>query len=194
MCANNDQKLRLFAAALGEGTLRPLAQWPFDWAVNYATVRPESHLAAVVGDDPATLLTDVHNGTIIARLHGHQDYSFAAAWHPGGVLLATGNQDTTTLLWDVRKTNEPLTRLAGRMGAIRSLRFSPDGRFLAMSEPADFVHIYDVASGFQDCQEHDFFGEIAGIAFSPDSSSLFVGISDLTYASLMQLERQRCEW
>ncbi|GIL59056.1 hypothetical protein Vafri_14014 [Volvox africanus] len=152
MCANNDQKLRLFAAALGEGTLRPLAQWPFDWAVNYATVRPESHLAAVVGDDPATLLTDVHNGTIIARLHGHQDYSFAAAWHPGGVLLATGNQDTTTLLWDVRKTNEPLTRLAGRMGAIRSLRFSPDGRFLAMSEPADFVHIYDVASGFQDCQ------------------------------------------
>ncbi|GIL91285.1 hypothetical protein Vretimale_9993 [Volvox reticuliferus] len=194
MSANNDQKLRLFAAALGEGTLRPLTQWPFDWAVNYATVRPDSHLAAVVGDDPDTLLTDVHNGTTVARLHGHQDFSFAAAWHPGGVLLATGNQDTTTLLWDVRKTNEPLTRLAGRMGAIRSLRFTPDGRFLAMSEPADFVHIYDVASGFQDCQEHDFFGEIAGIAFTPDSSSLFVGISDLVYASLMQLERQRCEW
>ncbi len=38
------------------------------------------------------------------------------------------------------------------MGAIRSLRFTPDGRFLAMSEPADFVHVYDVASGFHDCQ------------------------------------------
>ncbi|GLC56000.1 hypothetical protein PLESTB_001053600 [Pleodorina starrii] len=194
MAANNDQKLRLFAAAAGEGSLRPLSQWPFDWAVNYATVRPDSHLAAVVGDDSATLLTDVHNGAVVARLEGHQDFSFAAAWHPGGVLLATGNQDTTTLLWDVRKTNEPLTRLAGRMGAIRSLRFTPDGRFLAMSEPADFVHVYDVASGFQDCQEHDFFGEIAGIAFTPDSSSLFVGISDLTYASLMHLERQRCDW
>lgn len=34
------------------------------------------------------------------------------------------------------------------MGAIRSLRFSPDGRFLAMAEPADFVHIYDVQAGF----------------------------------------------
>ncbi len=51
----------------------------------------------------------------MARLQGHQDFSFAAAWHPGGVLLATGNQDTTTLLWDVRKTDEPLTRLAGRL-------------------------------------------------------------------------------
>jgi hypothetical protein len=50
----------------------------------------------------------------VARLHGHRDFSFAAAWHPGGVLLASGNQDATALLWDVRRTAEPLTRLAGR--------------------------------------------------------------------------------
>ena len=36
------------------------------------------------------------------------------------------------------------------MGAVRSLRFSPDGRFLAMAEPADFVHIFDVNSGFRE--------------------------------------------
>lgn len=34
------------------------------------------------------------------------------------------------------------------MGAVRSLRFSSDGRFLAMAEPADFVHVFDVKSGF----------------------------------------------
>ncbi|KAG2453208.1 hypothetical protein HYH02_002531 [Chlamydomonas schloesseri] len=194
MAANNDAQLRLFAAAAGEGSLRLLARWPYEWAVNYATVRPGSSLAAVVGDDPATLISDVHNGVTVAKLEGHRDFSFAAAWHPGGTLLATGNQDTTALLWDIRNTRSPLTRLAGRMGAVRSLRFSPDGRFLAMAEPADFVHVYDVAAGFMDCQEHDFFGEIAGVAFSPDSSSMFVGVSDLTYASLMQLQRQTCEW
>ncbi|PNH07375.1 WD repeat domain-containing protein [Tetrabaena socialis] len=140
-------------AAGGEGTLRQLACWPYEWAVNYATMRPGSHLAAVVGDDPATLLTDVHNGVTVARLEGHRDFSFAAAWHPGGTLLATGNQDTTALLWDVRRTDEPLARL-----------------------------------------EHDFFGEIAGIAFTPDSASLFIGVADLTYASLMHFERQRCAW
>ncbi len=43
-------------------------------------------------------------------------------------------------------------------------------------------------------QELDFFGEIAGLAFTPDASTLFVGVSDLTYASLMHFERQRCAW
>ena len=38
-------------------------------------------------------------------------------------------------------------------------------------------------------QEIDFFGEIAGIAFSPEADSLFVGVSDLTYASMIQYER-----
>lgn len=62
MASNNDQKLRLFAAGAGEGSLRSLSEWPFDWAVNYATVRPGSNMAAVVGDYPATFLVDIHNG------------------------------------------------------------------------------------------------------------------------------------
>lgn len=67
----------------------------------------------------------------MASLVGHQDYSFAVAWHPQGWLLATGNQDTTSLVWDMRYTSKPLAVLGGTMGAIRSLRFSPDGRWVA---------------------------------------------------------------
>lgn len=36
-------------------------------------------------------------------------------------LLTAGNQDTTTALWDIRRTGEPLALLPGRMGAIRSV-------------------------------------------------------------------------
>ncbi|MCI24682.1 WD-repeat protein-like protein, partial [Trifolium medium] len=32
---------------------------------------------------------------VVATLSGHQDYSFASAWHPGGNTFATGNQDKT---------------------------------------------------------------------------------------------------
>ena len=37
----------------------------------------------------------------------------------------------------------------GEMSAVRSLRYSPDGRFLAVAEAADFVNLYDVASGYK---------------------------------------------
>lgn len=46
-----------------------------------------------------------------------------------------------------------LAVLRGRMGAVRSLRFSPSGAHLAAAEPADFVTLYDVAGGFQEAQE-----------------------------------------
>ena len=48
----------------------------------------------------------------------------------------------------MRKPEQALHVLRGRMGAIRSLRFSNDGRFLAMAEPADFVHIFDTSTDF----------------------------------------------
>jgi hypothetical protein len=39
-------------------------------------------------------------------------------------------------------------------------------------------------------QEVDLFGEIAGIAFSPDSDRMFVGIADLSYPTFVMLDRR----
>ena len=60
-------------------------------------------------------------------------------------------QDTSTRVWDLRKPSESVAVLCGNMGAVRSLRFSPDGRVLAAAEPADFVRLYDVAAGYSRC-------------------------------------------
>ncbi len=57
-------------------------------------------------------------------------------------------QDTSTRIWDLRKPNESRAILCGNMGAVRSLRYSHDGRFLAATEPADFVRLYDVESDY----------------------------------------------
>lgn len=80
--------------------------------------------------------------------------------------------------------------LKGNMGAIRALKFSSDGRFLAMAEPADFVHVFDTVSGYVKCQEIDLFGEIAGVSFSPDTEALFVAVADRTYGSLLEFNRK----
>nr|KYP52844.1 putative WD repeat-containing protein C2A9.03 [Cajanus cajan] len=185
--ANNDSQVRVFDAE----NFASLGCFKYDWSVNNTSVSPDGKLLAVLGDSTECLIADANTGKITGSLKGHLDYSFASAWHPDGRILATGNQDTTCRLWDIRNLSQSMAVLKGRMGAIRALRFTSDGRFLAMAEPADFVHIFDSHSGYVQGQEIDLFGEIAGISFSPDTEALFVGIADRTYGSLLEFIRKR---
>nr|GMC54601.1 uncharacterized WD repeat-containing protein C2A9.03-like isoform X1 [Ipomoea batatas] len=184
MAANNDAQVRVFDA----NNFACLNCFTFPWSVNNISASPDGKMLTVVGDDPDCLLADAQSGKVIANLKGHLDYSCASAWHPNGRIFATGNQDTTCRLWDVRNLSRSMAILNGRMGAIRAIQFSPDGQFLAMAEPADFVHIFDIQSDYITCQEIDLFGEIAGISFSPDTEALFIGISDRTYGSLLEFK------
>jgi WD40 repeat protein len=186
MTSNNDCYVRLFDLP----TFTKTAEFKYEKAVNHATRQPDGKMAAIVGDDKPVFVMDGDSGEKIARLHGHEDFSFATGWHPNGRLFATGSQDRTCRVWDVRNMAQSVAVLGAHMGAVRSLRFSGCGRFLAMAEPRDFVHVYDVARGdFGHCQEIDLFGEIAGISISPDSESLFVGMFDPNYGSLLEFER-----
>ncbi|KAF2296796.1 hypothetical protein GH714_002034 [Hevea brasiliensis] len=185
MTANNDAAVRVYDAE----SFACVNCFSFDWSVNNTSVSPDGKLFAVLGDSTECLIIDASSGKITGNLKGHLDYSFAAVWHPDGRILATGNQDTTCRLWDIRNLSKSLAMLKGNMGAIRALRFTSDGRFLAMAEPADFVHVFDAESGYVKCQEIDIFGEIAGISFSPDAEALFVGVADRTYGSLLEFNR-----
>lgn len=186
--------------------------------VQNTSVSPDGRLLAVLGDSAECLIADAQSGKVrnchgfptklfpyspliliylnttqmqvTGILKGHLDYSFASAWHPDGRILATGNQDTTCRLWDIRNLSRSLAVLKGRMGAIRAVKFTKDGQFLSFAEPADFVHIIDTQSGYVKGQEIDLFGEIAGISFSPDGEALFVGIADRTYGGLLEFNRR----
>lgn len=126
----------------------------------------------------------------VTSVVGHRDYSFASAWHPDGRVFATGNQDKTCRVWDLRNLSNPTAILKGNMGAVRSIRFSNDGQFMVVAEPADFVHVYSTRQNYETRQELDFFGEISGVSLSPDDESICVGIWDRTYASLLQYNRK----
>ncbi|XP_058085627.1 uncharacterized WD repeat-containing protein C2A9.03-like isoform X3 [Magnolia sinica] len=188
IAANNDSRVRIYDTE----KFSLLSQLSFPWSVNNTSVSPDGKLLAVLGDSADSLIADAQSGKTIGTLKGHLDYSFSSAWHPDGRILATGNQDTTCRLWDVRNLSASLAVLKGRMGAIRAIKFTSDGRFMAMAEPADFVHIYDAGSDYRKAQEIDLFGEIAGISFSPDTEALFVGVADRTYGSLLEFTRRHC--
>eukprot|EP00899_Mesostigma_viride_P006555 jgi/Mesvir1/15900/Mv02803-RA.1 len=182
--SNNDCFVRVFDASACSLSL--ISKFAFPWAVNHTSVSPDGRLFCIVGDDTNALVADSRTGAVVATLRGHLDFSFASAWHPGGHMFATGNQDATCRLWDIRWPGTSLDILRGKIGAIRSLRFSTDGKYLAAAEPVDFVVLYDVASGFQRCQEIDLFGEVSGISFSPDAEALFVGVADRKFSSLLE--------
>ncbi|KAJ4701304.1 Transducin/WD40 repeat protein [Melia azedarach] len=163
VAANNDAQVRIFDAQ----NFACLNRFSFDWSVNNISVSPDGKLLAILGDSTECLLADAQSGKVTGNLKGHLDYSFASAWHPDGRIFATGNQDTYL-----------------------ALKFTSDGQFLAMAEPADFVHVFDTKSGYVKSQEIDLFGEIAGISFSPDTEALFVGVADRTYGSLLEFTRR----
>ncbi|KAK9111072.1 hypothetical protein Scep_018591 [Stephania cephalantha] len=188
MTANNDAAVRVFDTE----KFMLLNQFSFPWSVNNTSVSPDGKLLAVLGDSIDCLLADAQSGKAISYLKGHTDYCFASAWHPDGWVLATGSQDKTCRLWDVRKLSDPLDVLHGKIGAIRAIKFTSDGQFMAMAEPADFVHIYSAQSGYRKRQLIDLFGEIAGVSFSPDSTALYIGVADRTYGSLLEFNRKRC--
>ncbi|XP_074310827.1 putative WD repeat-containing protein C2A9.03 [Silene latifolia] len=185
--SNNDCGIRDFDMEKFQLT----KHFEYPWPVNHTSLSPDGRMLVVVGDHADGLLVDSRNGKTITPLVGHKDFSFATAWSPDGFNFATGNQDRTCRIWDVRNLSKSLAVLKGNLGAIRSMRYSSDGRFMAMAEPADFVHVFDVKNGYNEEQEIDFFGEISGLSFSPDTESLFIGVWDRTYGSLLEYNRCR---
>ncbi|KAJ7979125.1 WD40 repeat [Quillaja saponaria] len=186
MASNNDCGVREYDME----RFQLMNHFHFPWPVNHTSMSPDCRLMIVVGDHLDGLLVDPQNGKTIANVVGHRDFSFASAWHPDGCIFATGNQDKTCRVWDIRKLSSPISILKGNLGAVRSIRFSSDGQFMVVAEPADFVHVYSTKANYMKRQEIDFFGEISGVSLSPDDESMYIGIWDRTYASLLQYNRR----
>ncbi|KAJ2785987.1 hypothetical protein H4R18_000202 [Coemansia javaensis] len=181
-------------SVLDVGRLQVSSTAQFDWAVNCTAQTAGWGLACIAGDSTECLLTDPRQQQqqhrTVARLRGHRDHVFACAFSPDDRLVATGSQDTSVRVYDVRRPLEPLAAVCGHMGAMRIVRFSPCGRFLLAAEPADNVHIYDAAT-FDRAQDIEFMGEVAGAAFSPDAACVFVSIADAMHRDAL-VEFARC--
>ncbi|CAO3586856.1 unnamed protein product [Absidia cylindrospora] len=186
LVSDNDMKTRI----LDVHSLAIEQTLSFPFPVNCSTISPDKHALCVVGDTTETHILDISSGKVISVLDDHHDFSFTCCYSPDGKMLATGNQDKTTRIYDVRNLSKSLHVLGANVGAIRSLHFSNDGRRLAMAEPIDFVHIFDT-SDYETCQVIDFFGDIAGVAFTPDDQALMIANNDDRVGGIFEFQKSQ---
>lgn len=178
----NDAALRMMDVETGK--MRSLARFPY--AVNATEAAPDRKLIATVGDSKKIRLLDFRTAGETAALEGHADFCFSCAWSPCGRLLATGSQDRSARIYDIRMSNRSLHTLAGTMAAVRNVAFSPCGSLFAMMEADDFVHAFSVKTDFREGQTIDFFGEISGIAFDPTGANFYVGCAGMENGGIME--------
>ncbi len=154
----------------------------------HATVGAEANPKPTAGGSGVKAGNGV--ATEVARLHEDRNI-WGLAISPDGRLLAVGNAGNMTIdVWDWRAKRIVRTLKRARHAALATepLRFSPDGRLLALcvdargrvvirvwdTETGAVVHDLTAPLGSTDCQS---------IAFSPDGKRLFAAIYELAKAA-----------
>jgi hypothetical protein len=102
--------------------------------------RSQGHVLDQVDDALRTILSVLHFSHI---LRGHENAVYSVAFSPDGQTLASGSEDSTIRLWDLRQPAAAPTVLHGHGNMVSSVAFSPDGQTLASGSGDQTIRFWD---------------------------------------------------
>jgi WD40 repeat protein len=108
---------------------------------------PDGNLLATAEQNETVQLWDIPSGALRVTLKGHAQTVVSVAFSTDGKTLATGADDSMVKLWNIATEQEVATLKIP--GGCRSVRFSPDGRTLAVGyvlEPEQHIRLWEVPS------------------------------------------------
>jgi WD40 repeat protein len=118
-------------------------------------------------------------GNLLQTLTGHFGWVRSVAYSPDGQTLASGSDDNSIKLWDV-KTGNLLQTLFGHFDWVLSVAYSPDSQTLASGSRDNTIKLWDVKTGnlLQTLSGHSYW--VSSVAYSPDGQTLASGSDDKT--------------
>lgn len=100
----NDAYMKIFDY---ENNMLEVARHKGKSCVNHFSFNHSQNIIAAVGDYEEVHLVDPKSSKTISYLKGHYDFGFVAKFQPfSDHILASGNQDYSAKIWDLRKISE----------------------------------------------------------------------------------------
>ncbi|CAD8159195.1 unnamed protein product [Paramecium pentaurelia] len=105
------------------------------------------------------------------ELGGHSCKVNSVCLSPDGNTLASGNDDKSIRLWDV-KSGQQKAKLDSQYSDVYSVCFSPDGNLLAAGNRDNFICLWDVQTVKQKALLSGHTNNVNSVCFSPDGNRL----------------------
>lgn len=143
-------------------------------------------LSLAITPDSSTLISGSLDGIRIwnlkyrrpaYRLAAVGNPSYALAIHPNGHIIASGDNEGTVQLWNI-KTGKFISEFYPYEETITGLAFTPDGKRIITSSEGKVIKIWDLASGGLVRELIGHRDSIRTIALSPDGQTLASGGKD----------------
>ena len=165
---SNDSTVRLWDAGTGELLGRPETSAD---AVSSIAFSPDG--STLVWNEGYVIRSwDVRTGVVRYPDHwGHSWFINSVAFSPDGAALASGSDDASIGLWDVR-VRENTQLFYAHEGGVMSVAFSPDGSMLASGGRDNTVRLWDARTGQHIRALSGQMYEINTVAFSHDGKLL----------------------
>lgn len=155
-----------------------------DWWVWNAAFSPDERRIVTASQDGSAMVWSVETGRAGAPFLGHNGPVYAASFTPDGRRVATAGYDKRILLWDPaavksfdfeamaagrpQSASVAVDVLAGHSAAVRSIRFSKDGKLLLSGGNDNTVRLWDVASHKLIKTLRGHAGQVSACTFSKD--------------------------